>query len=155
MVGMIIKYKEGEDVEIGDKNTEQHDGNDFKISLSDIEVEVAANDVLKSEVVVQRVNTNVETMSVEQIVKHMEQEVQQLSEDKQDLKQRKAELQRVQHVRSNSSSIRIREGHAAVLEQTVIMFRQNMVLCQESVANHHVSGGVSQKGNRLLAQSLV
>ena len=30
-----------------------------------------------------------------------------------------------------------------------------MVLCQENVVNHHVSGGVSQKGTRLLAQEFV
>ena len=55
------EYKEGEDIEMGDKNTEQHDGNDF----SDIEVEAEAKDVLKSGVVVQRLDTIVETMSVE------------------------------------------------------------------------------------------
>ena len=42
--------KEDEVVEEEDKNTVQHDGSDFKgkISLSDIEVEVAAKDLLKS-----------------------------------------------------------------------------------------------------------
>ena len=133
------EYKEGEDVEIGDINTEQHDGNDSKISLPDVEVE----------------DTNVETMSVEQIVKHMAQEIEQLSEDKQDVKQRKDEQQRVQHVRSNSNGMRICEGHAAVLKQAQIMFRQNMVLCQANVVNYYVSEGMSQKRYRLFAQKLV
>ena len=149
------EYKEGEAVEEENNNTEQHDGSDFKgkKSLFDIEVEVAAKDVLKSEVVVQRANTNVKSMSVEQIVEHVEQEVQQLSEAKEDVKQSEAELQQVQHVRCSSSIIR--EGHAAALKQAVIMFRQSTVLYQEDVVNHHVPEGVSQKGNRLLAQSFV
>ena len=46
---------------------------------------------------------------------------------------------------SNSSGMRICEGHAAVLEQAHIIFRQNMVLCQENVVNHYVSEGMSQK----------
>ena len=51
--------------------------------------------------------------------------------------------------------MRICEGHAAVLKQAQIMFRQNMVLCQENVVNHLVPKGVSQEGNRLFAQDLV
>ena len=35
------------------------------------------------------------------------------------------------------------------------MFKQNTVHCQENVVNHLVPKGVSQEGNRLLAQDLV
>ena len=112
-------------------------------------------------------DTNVETMSVEQIVKHMEQEVDQLqnlSEDKKDMKQNKVEedvehgedtvgATRVQHVCFNA--ITTRNGPEAAMRQAARMFDQNIVFCESLVVEYYVSDDVSQEENCLLAKGFV
>ena len=116
---------------------------------------------------VEAVDTNVETMSVEQIVKHMEQEVDQLqnlSEDKKDMKQNKVEedvehgedtvgATGVQHVCFNA--ITTRNGPEAAMQQAARMFNQNIVFCESLVVEYYVSDDVSQEENCLLAKGFV
>ena len=116
---------------------------------------------------VEAADTNVETMSVEQIVKHMEQEVDQLqnlSEDKKDMKQNKVEedvehgedtvgATGVQHVCFNA--ITTRNGREAAMQQAARMFNQKIEFCESLVVKYYVSDDVSQEENCLLAKGFV